>query len=257
MKLLTPILLTLLIGVTGCVASGLDRKFNIYEQSKTPLGIEGLAEFFYWEFDENELLWGLEIGELSGIKGFRDSLNLRLGQSRFEKVINKESTQSLDEELLLTAINGDRRNALMIHTGKIGHIRPINLLEAQILNYQLVKYPLISHPTEFHGFIAFNEIQNKYRVYFGASDQPWPPRPDLLLQQLTSDIKNGWQLKYHLHNHYEPESKDFLGILAPSMSDAQYFKMLSEEFDLEKALITNGFHTVEIRSEDFAKLESY
>lgn len=257
MKFLKPILFTLLIAVNCCAGSAQDRKFNIDEQSKTPLAIEGLAEFFYWEFDDNEILWDLEIGELSGINDFRDSLNLKLGQPRFEQVVNKESTQSLDEELLLTEINGDRKNALMVHTGKIGHIRPINLLEAQILNYQLIKYPLISHPTEFHGFIAFNEVQKKYRVYFGASDQPWPPHPDHLLQQLTNDIKNGWQLKYHLHNHYEPESNDYLGILAPSMSDAQYFKMLSEEFNLEKALITNGFHTVEIKSEVFDKLESY
>ncbi|MFZ6666201.1 hypothetical protein [Peijinzhouia sedimentorum] len=256
MKLLKTFFFTLITIASSCNPSGTDR--NIYEQSRIPLGNEGLAEFFYWEFDENENLWKPESKELDGIKVFRDSLKAKLGKTRFEKVIKKESTQHLDKELLLAQDgNGDKKNAILVHTGTIGYIRPINSLESQILNYQLVKYPLLSHPTEFHGFIAFNEVLKKYRVYFGASDQPWPPHPDLLLEQLRKDIENGWQLKYHLHNHYEPKSNDYLGILAPSMSDAQYFKMLLEEFKLEKALITNGFHTVEIESADFSKLESH
>jgi hypothetical protein len=257
MKVVMPLLFLLLIGTTSCNSSKTDAGFSINEQLKTPLGNEGLAEFFYWDFSENENLWELEIGEPVGIETFRDSLNLILGPQRFEKVINKESTQSLDKEKLLPEKDGDMRNALLVHTGSLGHIRPINTMEAQILNYQLVKYPLIRQPTEFHGFIAYNNEQQSYRVYFGASDQPWPPHPDLLIQQLNKDVKNGWRLKYHLHNHYEPESNDYLGILAPSMADAQYFIMLLEEYSLEKALITNGFHTVEIESDDFYKFESH
>ncbi len=257
MKDLIPIFFMLLFGVTSCSTSSSNSRFNINMQLKTSLENEGLAEFFYWDFEEDKNLWEVEIEVPVGIKNFRDSLKNILGDVKFKRVIIKESTQSLDEEELLTANDGDKRNAMMVHTGKIGHIRAINSLEAQILNYQLVKYPLISHPTEFHGFIAYNESQQKYRVYFGASDQPWPPHPDILLQQLNKDVKKGWQLKYHLHNHYEPESNNYLGILAPSMADAQYYKMLLEQFDLEKALITNGFHTVEIESKDFFSFESH
>ena len=45
-----------------------------------------------------------------------------------------------------------------------------------------------------------------------------------------------------------------MGILAPSMTDAQYYMFLSEEYKLEESLITNGFHTVEIKRNEFHKL---
>lgn len=251
------LLIVLMIGLVACTSHNSEKKFILETQSKTILEKEGLAEFFFWEMDAHENLWKLESGGLKGLESFRDSLNLKLGQQRFDRVIRKESTQSLEEELLLTEKNGDRINALLVHTGKIGNIRPINALEAQILNYQLIKYPIVSYPTEFHAFIAFNEVQQKYRVYFAASDQPWPPNPAPLFKQLDQDVKNGYRLKYHLHNHNESSSNDYLGILAPSLADAQYFKMLAEEYNLEKALITNGFHTVEIEPKDFNKLESH
>lgn len=227
------------------------------QESKTALGTDGLAEFFYWEFEEQGGLRKSEIEGLTGVQQFRDTLKKILGDIRLEQVILKESTQNLPKESLLGLTNGDKINAMLTHTGKVGTIRPINSLEAQILNYQLDKYPLIAHPTEFHGFIAFHPAQNSYRVYFAGSDQPWPPKPDPLIKQLEVDIQAGWQLKYHLHNHYEPASNDYLGILAPSMADAQYFKMLLEKYSLEKALITNGFHTMEIESEDFQAFESH
>jgi len=257
MKPLALLFTLFIFGILGCEPSSSDSDFNINEQWKTSLGNNGAEEFLYWDIDEDTSLWSLEIGEVNGIESFRDSLKLLLGDAKYEAVINKESTQKLDKDLLLGETDGDKINALLIHTGTIGHVRPINTLEAHILNYQLVKYPFIGHPTEFHGFIAYNAAKKSYRVYFGASDQPWPPHPDLLLDQLDEDVKNGWQLKYHLHNHYEPASNNYLGILAPSMADAQYFKMLSEQYNVEAALITNGLYTVEIPSEDFTTFESH
>lgn len=61
----------------------------------------------------------------------------------------------------------------------------------------------------------------------------------------------------HLHNHYEPESNHYIGILAPSLADAQYYKFLAQKFCLQKALITNGFHTVEIKSANFDQFDSH
>ncbi|MBK6699992.1 MAG: hypothetical protein IPG55_08865 [Saprospiraceae bacterium] len=66
----------------------------------------------------------------------------------------------------------------------------------------------------------------------------------------------GWTFNYHLHNHYEPKANGYLGILAPSISDAQYYLFLSEEYSLKQAIVTNGFHTVEIQREEFQKLKS-
>jgi hypothetical protein len=39
------------------------------------------------------------------------------------------------------------------------------------------------------------------------------------------------------------------------MTDAQYYLFLSEKYNLEQSLITNGFHTVEIKRAEFQKLK--
>jgi len=62
-------------------------------------------------------------------------------------------------------------NKELIKQGYVGHIRDINYLEAEVLNYQLNRYPLLSHPTEFHGFIAEQDSLDKVRIYLGASNQ--------------------------------------------------------------------------------------
>lgn len=257
MKLSQLLILLLFLSIFSCNPVQKKSEFNLEEQPKNVLGTDGAAEFFYWEFEDQESLWTEEREGLSGIQEFRDTLLEILGESDFKRVVEKESTQSYPKDSLLGITNGDKINAMLTHTGTIGEIRPINNLEAQLLNYQLKKYPLIAHPTEFHGFIVYHSQLHKYRVYFAASDQPFPPKPNLLITQLESDIKEGWKLKYHLHNHYEPATNYYLGILAPSMSDAQYFKNLLEKYGLEKALITNGIHSVVIDSEDLDRFESY
>ena len=116
---------------------------------------------------------------------------------------------------------------------------------------------MLSHPTEFHGFITKNEKEGKIRVYFGSSDTEWPPKPTVIIEELEKEINKGWELIGHLHNHYCKKDKNYVGILAPSLADAQYYKMLKERFRLAEVLITNGFHTVEIENKDFAKFESH
>jgi len=60
-----------------------------------------------------------------------------------------------------------------------------------------------------------------------------------------------------IDNHYCKKDKQYVGILAPSLADAQYYKMLKERFNVDKTLITNGFHTVEIDNQDFTRFESH
>ncbi|NNC94211.1 MAG: hypothetical protein HKN92_01535 [Chitinophagales bacterium] len=224
---------------------------------KVVLKTDGVEEFFYWEFQAEDFLWQKETGIANGIDLYCDTLNLILGEKRYQSAVERESVQNLDTALIRAEEDGDRINALLVHTGTIGRVREINFLEAQILNYQIEKYPLFSKPTEFHGFILNNEANRKLRVYIASSDTEWPPQPSVILNELDVELKKGWKLKFHLHNHYCKEDMDYVGILAPSLADAQYYKMLKEQFQLETALITNGFHTVEIDSQDFEKFESH
>ncbi len=241
----------------GCNTSIPNEGNRLEDEKKVVLKLEAQEEFFYWELKDEDSLWDFDLGEVSGLIEYRDTLKVKLGNQIYQSAIKRESTQNLEISLIAKEDNGDRINALLVHTGTIGKIREINYLESQILDYQINRYPLFSHPTEFHGFITRNEREKMIRIYFAAGDKEWPPKPSIIIKELEEELANGWSLIGHLHNHFCKKDKDYIGILAPSLADAQYYKMLKEKFNLEKALITNGFHTVEIESRDFSKFESH
>lgn len=256
-KVVNITLLCLLVGwISSCTTVSKPPTTGLIDTPATLLKTEGEAIFQYWELDQAPYLWAFDIGELSELKQFKDTLRTALGIEQFIAVVEKEATQKAVLPMF-DKLTGDQKNAALVHTGKLGKIRRINWLESQLLNYQLCRYPLIQHPTEFHAFILTQSQNKKVRVYFGASDQPWPPNPKVLISAMEQDIANGWRLKYHLHNHYESADKGYLGILAPSLADAHYYKMLVENYQLETALITNGYHTVAIHSTFFDQLESH
>lgn len=215
----------------------------------------GAEIFQFWELKNDPSLWDTDFVQPSSIKLYKDSVSKILGKDTFKLTLLALAFQDNSYKSVDTK-NGDTINDQLIHSKALGKIRPINYLEAQLLDYQLSRYPLLSHPTEFHGFILLHDSLNLVKVYFAASDQPWPPKPNVVLDAVKNDLKRGWTFKYHLHNHYEPKTNRYLGILAPSMTDAQFFLFLSEEYNLKQAIITNGFHTVEIEREEFQKLES-
>lgn len=243
--------------IQGCSDNHESEKWSIEREKKVLLKEDRQEQFFYWEMEENESLWDYNLGDVNALTEYTDSLKLILGEEKYNIAVQNESIQDLDKSLLEDIEDGDRINALLVHTGSLGAIRKINNLESQILNYQISRFPMFSNPTEFHGFILSNIEERKIRVYFGASDTEWPPRPTVLIEELEKEMNNGWTLIRHLHNHYCKKDKDYVGILAPSLADVQYFKMLKEKFNIEKVLITNGIHTVEIGSNDFDKFESH
>ncbi len=211
----------------------------------------------YWEFPDGHYLWEDGTGEASDLMAYRDSLITLLGDRTFSGSVQREG--NLDAHYFNTneLLNGDQKNAALVHNGTLGHLRRINFTEAQLLNYQLTRYPLLGHPTEFVAYIEVHEEEELVRVYFCSSDEPWPPKHHVVFSAIEKDLGHGWKLKYALHNHYEPDTNNYVGILAPSMSDVQMFKMMKEEYALETALITNGFHTVAIENDDFHRFESY
>lgn len=222
------------------------------------LEIREKALFQYWEFPDESLWWENVLDIPVEIRNYRDSLGMILGTRGLREQI-EQLTKSVGKDHMNpdTISDGDFKNRLIVLTGEAGHIRAMNHLEAQILGYQMNRYPLLSHPTEFHAFLLRNQETGKVKVYFAAADTPWPPKPGIIIELMEKDLAMGWKLSGHLHNHYEPAEDQYLGILAPSLADAHYFKMLRDEFALEKALITNGFHTVEIHAEDLNIFESH
>lgn len=246
-----------IIMLTIFIVSCQSTKTNTTLKSLTPTVLEKDGEeiFLSWEFQNDPSLWETNFAQPTSIKLYRDSVSKILGADTFNLLVQELAFQDNSYKSAETQ-NGDSINAQLIHSRTLGKIRPINNLESQLLDYQLSRYPLLSHPTEFHGFILFHDSLNLVKVYFAASDQPWPPKPNIILEAVKNDLARGWTFNFHLHNHYEPKSNHFLGILAPSITDAQYYLFLSEEFHLKQAIITNGFHTVEIRREEFTKLKT-
>lgn len=238
----------------------------------TPTILErnGTEWFQYWEIPNGDYLWQTDdLGQIDALQAYRDSVQVDLGDA-FSGYLKGQSIQhppgdtilipdGINPDSLLAARqgDGDRYNYDIIHYKGVGEVRPINYLEAQILNYQLDRYPLFSHPTEFHGFILTNDSLDLVRVYYVASDAPWPPKPKPVVAAVEQDLQQGWTLGIHLHNHYEPAEDGYLGTMAPSMSDAQYFKGLTNRFQVQVAHITNGFHTVVLLPETFAQFAAY
>lgn len=252
-KLFSGIFLSVIIFIISCNNNVNGQHFSLKTLPPIVIKKNGAEIFQYWEFKNDKFLWDTNFVQPSSLILYKDSLNNLLGKDTLNLIVQKLAFQDVSFKSMNTD-NGDNINAQLIHSKTIGTIRPINYLEAQLLDYQIGRYPLLSHPTEFHGFILLHDSLKLVKVYFAASDQPWPPKPGVILEAVKKDLKQGWTFKYHLHNHYEPKSNHYLGILAPSMTDAQYYMFLSEEYKLEESLITNGFHTVEIKRNEFHKL---
>jgi hypothetical protein len=244
-------LFSMMLFLTGCINNHPETPLpNLTQLSPVLLEETGPEQFLYWDLDIADYLWGTDLGEVVALDLYKDSLAIALGVEQLESVVQDQASQSHPRRDTSELKDGDAINGNLTHSGALGTIRPIHFLEAQILNYQLNRFPLFSHPTEFHGFILEHQELRKIRVYFGASDQPWPPKPYIIITHLKEDLKNGWTLKQHLHNHYEPAEDLYIGVMAPSIADAHYFQMLRDNYQVETALITNGFTTVELQQDE-------
>lgn len=257
MKLSHFILILPILLIRVCPQVELEENISLMTLDPTVLETKGLEVYQYWEFDNQAYLWQTEIGEVPSIQAYKDSLSQFLDEERYQSAVNNKSQLKPLRQSELDTLEGPLKNSELVLQGVVGTVRSMNYLEAEILNYQLSRYPLFSHPTEFHGFIATHDSLNLVRVFFASSDQPWPPKPGIVITELEKALDQGWKLTYHLHNHYNDPEDDYVGVLAPSLPDAQYFKALRSRFDLQNALVTNGFHTVEIKASELDQFDSH
>ena len=220
------------------------------------LNVNGPELFQYWEIDKIDSDYILTAE--NGLEIYKDSLLLVLGKEKLNKILEMERSQKgAIRPLRLGLQQGEHDNYIIAHSGEVGSIRPINHLEYQLLNFQASRYSMLGHPTEFGAFILSNDSLNKLRVCYAGGDKSWPPRLGLLLDYIEEVQKKDWYLSTFLHNHFEPDSAGYVGVLAPSMTDAEYFKMLRDNFDIPNTLITNGFHTVVLDSTHFDRFKQH
>ena len=230
---------------------------NLLDTPVIILEKNGPEIFQTWEF-RDQAYWGnASTGNAPFLEDYRLALSDTLGAETLAAEVERRSRQDIPFPTETDSLDGDQLNAAYVQSGQLGEVRPINLLEAQLLNYQASRFPLFDKPTEFHAFILAGNKPKRLRVYYAASDTPWPPKATPLMEHIRQDLANGWLLQHHLHNHYNEEKDKYVGTLAPSLADAHYYKMLRDEYGVVSTLITNGFHTVEIQKEDFDFFQSH
>ncbi|MCI5056178.1 MAG: hypothetical protein MRY83_08720 [Flavobacteriales bacterium] len=217
--------------------------------------------------DSNDIeqYWDITLGDQDfaltkkdGLEDFQDRLNDFFGEERLQQLLDSQTIAGIkvSDRVRLAFGEKEAENTEALHAID-GLIHEINHIEAEVLNYQASRYSFFDNPTEFQAVIAKNDSLNLQRIYFGAGDKGWPPRCRTMFSKIQEDLLKGWKVQFHLHNHFNPDSLDKLGVLAPSMTDIQFYRALKESISLPEARVTNGFHTIKVDSSLFHQLNSW
>jgi len=144
----------------------------------------------------------------------------------------------------------------LILSGQLGNIRPMNRLEGELLLLQLDRFGK-PYKGEFLAFVLRKE--GRLRIY-GYGTAKGTMKPGMLRRRLEADIADKWEYYANLHNHpfQFSDKKSSTGELVPSGDindgDVQYCLADAENNGLQRAAVTNGFHTIEITSKEFPLL---
>ena len=144
----------------------------------------------------------------------------------------------------------------LILSGRLGSIRPINRIEAEIFLLQLDRFG-----KSCTGEILVFVLRKAGRLgMYGYATATKTIKPGILRHKLEADIADHWEFCASLHNHpFDFSGKDTTGgMLYPSGDtadgDVQYYLADSENFGLQRAWITNGFDTIEVAAKEFPAL---
>ena len=67
-----------------------------------------------------------------------------------------------------------------------------------------------------------------------------------------ADIQQGWAVASTIHNHnFFPLADGVMGGVVPSATDIQYFRNVRSSMGVTRAVIVNGFHSLDISATDF------
>jgi len=211
-----------------------------------------------WTFEAGQMPERVDPAELPALSAFLDTVRTRVGtldaRAQLRRQIAYYASRADSDS------RGEAANGRMVLADSAGTLRPINCLEALLVDFQAARFPMASHPTEFHAVVMEKNGADRrmVRVYFAASSAPWPPKANLLFERAAAARREGWRAVAHLHNHpFEfAGSGDIAGANAPSMTDVQFWRYLRESLGIESARVTNGFATFEARAAAFGRLRA-
>lgn len=148
----------------------------------------------------------------------------------------------------------------------LGQIEESSCLQWRLTERQYSRFDPISRPTEFMAYIL--QRNDDVMIYFSGSDRPGARMRHKIADRVADDLKDGWKLVAHLHNHnfffdreigdrnYSTAENldDVGGGVVPSLPDVHFTRGLMEDFGDFEVWVTNGFHTGIYSPADMQKL---
>lgn len=155
------------------------------------------------------------------------------------------------------SLEADIRNVRKIVDGRIGMIRPVRCAEGLAMREFLKTVDLRKNPQEFMAVVlekdgAFKMLGDFYRK--PADSVVGVNTSSAVLNETRRWMKRGWRYHAHLHNHpfsFDNPYGDIGGALAPSEADLATYRSQKPE----RAWITNGLETIEIKRAEFHLFE--
>src|SRR5262249_16194320 len=95
------------------------------------------------------------------------------------------------------------------------------------------------------------------KIWYYTVDQPGVGGLARLHEPLMADIQQGWVVVTNIHNHnFFPLSEKVLGGVVPSATDIQYLRNVRRSLGVTRAVIINGFHSIDISAADFDRFSA-
>jgi hypothetical protein len=230
------------------------------------IGVDGAgASEWHGRFDLPDVprLWE-PAGPDEVLSQFRAAVRARLGTDVDARSLLER--QRAIFAAMAGAWSGEATNATLLLEGRAGTLSPITCLEAALWKWQAARYPMVEHPTEFGAFVLRGH--GRVRVYLSSADLVGQRIRREVTELVKADGSAGFRLLAHLHNHpflfdrevgdrmwtMEATVADVAGALAPSMTDAQFYRNLRDSHGLEEAWVTNGLQTSRFHAGEFDTL---
>jgi hypothetical protein len=140
----------------------------------------------------------------------------------------------------------------------LGRIEPAACLESLLLDAHLRAHGKKGYKTEFQAAVLQHASSGKLKIYFLSGLSIGAPAIDPVLDLLSKDVADGWEMVFHLHNHpflFNNLGGDIAGTVVPSDGDVGVYSKLRSAFMLQQAWITNGFDTLRVDHTQFHLLQ--
>src|SRR5688572_12665284 len=138
-----------------------------------------------WELPADPIWTSDELPEAPGYAAYRTRIRA-VGGDQPQPVADPPTIRDDNERELWRKedLNTDR-----MYNG-VGEVRPVRCIDAALFALQDARYSQLTHPTEFVAHILRSD--GRLKIYFGASDEPTPPKSVYGLDEVAAAVAEGW-----------------------------------------------------------------